>query len=114
MTISIKKPLLKTSMNIVDQGRRTLIASAAIGLVAAGTATVLDPNLASAATEDAIRPFRANAADEDLMDLRRRIQMTRCRIRRRSPISRREFSFQNSGLSLSIGRRYDWRKAKRS
>jgi pimeloyl-ACP methyl ester carboxylesterase len=113
MTISIKKAASKSQHDIVDQGRRTLIASAAIGLAAAGTATVLDPNLASAATEDAIRPFRANAADEGLMDLRRRIQMTRWP-------DRETVADQSQGIQLSKlrplveywGTDYDWRKAE--
>ncbi|MGO4568340.1 epoxide hydrolase family protein [Rhizobium sp. 2YAF20] len=113
MTISTKKPASKNQHDIVDQGRRTLIASAAIGLVAAGTATVLAPNLASAATEDAIRPFRANAAGEDLMDLRRRIQMTRWP-------DQETVADQSQGIQLSKlrpfveywGTDYDWRKAE--
>jgi pimeloyl-ACP methyl ester carboxylesterase len=113
MTISTKKPSSKNQHDIVDHGRRKLIASAAIGLVAAGTATVLGPNLASAATEDAIRPFRANAAGEDLMDLRRRIQMTRWP-------DQETVADQSQGIQLSKlrplveywGTVYDWRKAE--
>lgn len=48
-----------------------------IAIVVAGAATLLPPQLATALTSDAIRPFRVNIPEEQLVDLRRRIAATR-------------------------------------
>lgn len=53
--------------------RREVLAASA----AAGAASVLPANASTAATPGSIRPFRFKASDEDLADLRRRLQMTR-------------------------------------
>ncbi|PZM14822.1 epoxide hydrolase family protein [Rhizobium tubonense] len=113
MTTSIENPASEDRQENVDQGRRKLIASAAIGLVAAGTAGVLRPSTASAAAGDTIQPFRANAPDEDLMDLRRRIQMTRWP-------DKETVQDQSQGIQLLKlkpiveywGTKYDWRRAE--
>ncbi len=113
MTTSFKGLASKNRHEVIDQGRRKLIASAALGLVAAGTASVLRPNIVSAATADTIRPFRANASDEDLSDLRRRIRMTRWP-------DQETVADQSQGIQLSNlrplveywGTDYDWRKAE--
>ena len=49
-----------------------------LGTTAALTASILIPANVSAATEDAaIRPFRINVPEEELIDLRRRVAATR-------------------------------------
>ncbi|MBR0799674.1 alpha/beta fold hydrolase [Bradyrhizobium jicamae] len=48
-----------------------------MGLAVAGAASLFPPHRASAATSDAIRPFHINIAEEDLVDLRRRLAATR-------------------------------------
>ena len=61
----------------IDLDRRQLLSAAAIGVAAASAARLFAPNIASAATNDAIRPFRINAPEEDLLDLKRRLAATR-------------------------------------
>src|SRR5688572_14695191 len=59
----------------IDQSRRWLL-----GTVAAMTATSLIPSplaAVAASVSDAIRPFRVNIPEEQLVDLRRRINATR-------------------------------------
>ena len=53
--------------------RRDLLAASA----AAGALSVLPVGVAKAADGDAIRPFRVNIPEEELVDLRRRIAATR-------------------------------------
>src|SRR6266705_5152670 len=60
----------------IDHQRRRLLGTAAKGIVAAGAASLLPSQLA-AAPDDAIRPFRVNVPEADLVDLRRRIAATR-------------------------------------
>jgi pimeloyl-ACP methyl ester carboxylesterase len=57
--------------------RRRLLSTAAIGLVALGTAGLLPVFAAEAPASKAIRPFRINIPEEDLVDLKRRLAATR-------------------------------------
>ena len=59
----------------INQDRRRLLGTAAIGIVVAGAAGLLPSQLAAASANDAIRPFRVNVPDKDLVDLR----ATHCR-----------------------------------
>src|SRR5690242_14746675 len=66
----------------VDRDRRRLLITAAMGLAAAGVAGLLPSGAAPAAgvppaTGDAIRPFRVDVPERDLIDLRRRVLVTR-------------------------------------
>src|SRR5271166_738418 len=61
----------------INQDRRQLLTTAAMGMVAAGAASLLPRSSASAAEADAIRPFRIDVSEEDLADLRRRLAATR-------------------------------------
>ncbi|AYG58150.1 epoxide hydrolase family protein [Rhizobium jaguaris] len=110
-----KQPASGHQQEVIDQGRRKLIASAAIGLVAAGAANIF-PALAApapAAAEDAIRPFRAKASAKDLSDLRQRIRMTRWP-------DKETVDDQSQGIQLAKlkplvehwGSEYDWRKGE--
>jgi pimeloyl-ACP methyl ester carboxylesterase len=67
---------IKTSENI-NEDRRRLLSTAAMSIAVAGTASLLPARLAAAAQGDVIRPFRFNAPEEQLVDLRRRIAATR-------------------------------------
>jgi pimeloyl-ACP methyl ester carboxylesterase len=62
---------------VVDQNRRQLLSTAAMGIAAAAAVGLFPAHTASAATSDAIRPFRVNIPEEDLVDLRRRVKATR-------------------------------------
>ncbi|MGJ4940442.1 epoxide hydrolase family protein [Bradyrhizobium sp. HKCCYLS1011] len=61
----------------VDLDRRRLLAGAAIGLAAASAASIFPVTPARAATNDAVRPFRIDVPEDDLVDLRRRLAATR-------------------------------------
>ena len=61
----------------IDHNRRRLLATAAMGLAAAGAANLFPSRLVAAPAGDAIRPFRVNIPEEQLVDLRRRIAATR-------------------------------------
>jgi pimeloyl-ACP methyl ester carboxylesterase len=61
----------------IDQDRRWLLATAAMGMAAAGAASLLPSQLAAATADDAIRPFHVNIPEADLTEMRRRINATR-------------------------------------
>jgi pimeloyl-ACP methyl ester carboxylesterase len=61
----------------IDHDRRRLLGAAATGIAVAGVASLLPANLAAATEGDAIRPFRINIPEEQLVDLKRRVSATR-------------------------------------
>jgi pimeloyl-ACP methyl ester carboxylesterase len=96
----------------IDHDRRRLSGVAAIGIAVAG-ATTLFPARPAAAAEDAIRLFRVNVPEEQLVDLRRRIAATRWP-------ERETVADESQGVQLGAlqeiarywGTDYDWRKAE--
>jgi pimeloyl-ACP methyl ester carboxylesterase len=95
---------------VVDQDRRELLSTAALGIAAAAAASLfpVDP---APATSDAVRPFRIDVPEEDLVDLRRRVRATRWP-------DRETVTDQSQGVQLAKlrelvrywGAAYDWRK----
>jgi pimeloyl-ACP methyl ester carboxylesterase len=89
--------------------RRDLLAAS----VAAAALTALPTGLANAVEGDAIRPFRVDIPEQDLVDLRRRIAATRWP-------DRETVDDQSQGIQLAKirplveywGTGYDWRKAE--
>ncbi|NEU99781.1 epoxide hydrolase family protein [Bradyrhizobium uaiense] len=61
----------------IDHDRRKLLTGAAFGLAAAAAASLFPSHPAAAAANDAIRLFRIDIPEEDLVDLRRRLAATR-------------------------------------
>ncbi|MER9440559.1 epoxide hydrolase [Mesorhizobium sp. M0340] len=61
----------------IDQDRRRLLSTAAVGIAAAGAASLLPSHKAAASTSDGIRPFTVSFPQEELTELRRRIVATR-------------------------------------
>ena len=61
----------------INQDRRWFVETAVAGIAAAGTLNLLPERAAAATGDDAIRPFRINFPEEQLVDLRRRIAATR-------------------------------------
>jgi len=94
-----------------DQDRRELLSTAASGIAAAAAASLFPVDAAPAATSDAIRPFRIDVPEEDLVDLRRRVLATRWP-------DRETVTDQSQGVQLAKlrelvrywGTDYDWRK----
>ncbi|GLS20332.1 multidrug MFS transporter [Labrys miyagiensis] len=60
----------------IDQNRRKFLGTTGAGILAVAGAASL-PSPASATPADAIRPFRIDVPEEDLVDLRRRLAATR-------------------------------------
>jgi len=95
----------------IHQNRRQLLTIATMGIAAAGAASLFPAYPASAATTDAIRPFRIDVPEEDLVDLRRRVVATRWP-------DRETVADQSQGAQLAKvqelvrywGTDYDWRK----
>jgi pimeloyl-ACP methyl ester carboxylesterase len=106
---------MNTSMTseAVDQDRRRLLTSAAMGIAAVGAANLLSSPMAAAPGGDDIRPFRINVPEEQLVDLRRRINDTRWP-------DKETVTDQSQGAPLAKlqellrywGSSYDWRKAE--
>jgi pimeloyl-ACP methyl ester carboxylesterase len=67
---------MQDGSEIMKPDRRQLLRGAAMGL-ATGVAKMLGLSRASAAEADAIRPFRIDVPEQDLVDLRRRLAATR-------------------------------------
>jgi len=63
------------TLEVIDQDRRRLLGAATIAVASA--ANLFPSQLVAAPTSDAIRPFRVNVLEEQLVDLRRRIAGTR-------------------------------------
>ena len=81
MSTHLKTPVAiaatEANREAIKHDRRKLLAGAAMGLAAAGAASLFPIHSALAATNDAIRPFRINVSEEALVDLRRRLAATR-------------------------------------
>jgi pimeloyl-ACP methyl ester carboxylesterase len=100
----------RSGSDVVDGRRRQLLTITAMAIAAAGTASLF-PALAPAAESDAIRPFRIDIPEQDLVDLRRRVLATRWP-------DRETVADQSQGVQLAKLRElarywetdYDWRK----
>ncbi len=95
----------------IDPNRRQLLATAAMGVAAAGAASLFPAYPAAAAATEAIRPFRIDVPEEDLADLRRRLRATRWPDRETvmdpsqgAPLAKLQ------ELARAWGTDYDWRK----
>jgi pimeloyl-ACP methyl ester carboxylesterase len=96
----------------VNPDRRQLLGVVAMGAVAAGASTLLPLQAASAAADTAIRPFRVNVPEHDLVDLRRRLAATKWP-------DKEIVGDQSQGVQLATAQRlvrhwqnYDWRKVE--
>jgi pimeloyl-ACP methyl ester carboxylesterase len=101
----------KADVDFMNPDRRQLLGTAAMGAVAASVSSLFPLQPAHAATSDAIRPFRVNVPEEDLVDLRRRLAATRWP-------DREIVADQSQGVQLTTVQQlvrywqtdYDWRK----
>jgi pimeloyl-ACP methyl ester carboxylesterase len=67
----------RSASEVIDQDRRELLTTAAMGIAVAAAASSFSAYPAPAATSNEIRPFRINIPEEALVDLRRRINTTK-------------------------------------
>jgi pimeloyl-ACP methyl ester carboxylesterase len=95
----------------IDQDRRRLLGTAAMGIAVAGSASLLPAHPASAAEGDAIRPFHIHFPEEALVDLRRRIAATRWPERETVTDPSQGVQFATiQKLARYWETEYDWRK----
>jgi pimeloyl-ACP methyl ester carboxylesterase len=112
-TAAVQRRRARAGSERIDQGRRKLLATAAMSLAAAGAAGLFPAYPARSATTDEIRPFRVNVPEGDLVDLRRRLRATRWP-------DRETVDDPSQGIPLAKlkplveywGTSYDWRKAE--
>jgi pimeloyl-ACP methyl ester carboxylesterase len=103
----------RSGCEVINQDRRQLLSTAAMGIAAAGAASLFPAYPAPAATSDEIRPFRVNVPEEQLVDLRRRILATRWPDR--ETVNDRSQGVQLAKFQELVrywGTDYDWRKAE--
>jgi pimeloyl-ACP methyl ester carboxylesterase len=113
MTNLIKAHAAVAGAEAVNKDRRRFLTTAAMGIAAAGVASLFPAHPAPAAAGDAIRPFRVHVPEADLVDLRRRIATTRWP-------DPETVDDQSQGIQLAKikplvaywGTGYDWRKAE--
>ncbi len=97
----------------IGQDRRQLLLTAATGAVLAGGASLLPSRVFAESTGEAVRPFRVNMPEEQLVDLRRRIAATRWP-------DRETVADESQGVQLATiqqlarywGTDHDWRKCE--
>ena len=97
----------------IDQDRRRLLGTAAMGIAVAATASLLPARLAAATTGDAVRRFRVSVPEEDIVDLRRRLAATRWPDQ--ETVMDRSQGVQLAKLQELVrywGTAYDWRKVE--
>jgi len=95
----------------IDHDRRRFVGTAVTSIAAVGIASLLPASLTAAAEGGAIRPFRINIPDDQLIDLRRRIAATRWPDR--ETVNDRSQGVQLAQFQELVrywGTDYDWRK----
>jgi len=103
----------QSSVDLINPHRRQVLNTAAMGVVAAGMASLFPIHRAAGSPSHAIRPFHVNVPDEDLIDLRQRLAATRW------PDSE-IVTDQSQGVKLATMQKlvrywqtdYDWRKVE--
>jgi pimeloyl-ACP methyl ester carboxylesterase len=97
---------------VIDQDRRRLLGMTAMG-IAASAAGLLPSPLAAAPASETIRPFRVNISEEQLVDLRRRINATRWPDQETVDDGSQGPQLKNfQDIILYWGTNYDWRKVE--
>jgi pimeloyl-ACP methyl ester carboxylesterase len=97
----------------INRGRRRFIGGAATSIAAVGIGSLLRADPATAVEGDAIRSFRINIPEEQLVDLRRRIAATRWPDK--ETVADESQGAQLAKLQQLVrywGSGYDWRKAE--
>jgi pimeloyl-ACP methyl ester carboxylesterase len=104
---------MNTSKEAIDQDRRRLLGTATVGIAAASASSLLPSRLAAAPEGDGIRPFRFEASEEQLAELRRRVAATRWP-------DKEQVTDETQGVRLATMRNlaqywqtgHDWRKVE--
>src|ERR1700730_12123944 len=97
----------------IDQDRRRMSGTAAMGIAAAGAASLLPSQSAAAPAGDSIRPFRVNIPEAVLADLRQRLAQTRLPDKETVTDYSQGVPLKTVQQVLSYWQRdYDWRKVE--
>jgi pimeloyl-ACP methyl ester carboxylesterase len=96
---------------VIDQDRRQLLSNAAMGIAAAGAASIFPAFKSNAAPSAEIRPFRVHFPEEALVDLRRRVSAAKWPSREivRDATQGVQFATMQK-LARYWATDYDWRK----
>ena len=96
---------------VIDQDRRQLLSNAAMGIAAAGAASIFPAFKSNAAPSAEIRPFRVHFPEEALVDLRRRISTTKWPSQENVKDATQGVQFATmQKLAQYWATDYDWRK----
>jgi hypothetical protein len=98
----------RSGSEIISQDRRRLLGIAAMGIVVAGATNLPPTRLAAASKTEAIRPFKINIPKDQLVDLRRRLTLTRWPDRETVSNDLRAYSWPRCRSSLPTGAK--WRR----
>ncbi len=104
---------MSPSQDTVDQDRRRLLGTATVGLAAASASSLLPSQLTAAPAGDGIRPFRYEASEDELADLRKRVAAARWP-------DKEQVTDETQGVRLATMRNlaqywqttHDWRKVE--
>jgi pimeloyl-ACP methyl ester carboxylesterase len=101
----------KAVSEVIDQDRRQLLSNAAMGIAAAGAASIFPAFKSNAAPSAEIRPFRVHFPEEALVDLRRRVSAAKWPSREivRDATQGVQFATMQK-LARYWATDYDWRK----
>lgn len=98
---------------VIDQSRRRLLSAAAMGILTAGVTNIRPTHRAAASEAEAVRPFRIDVSQSQLIDLRKRILASRWP-------DREPVADDSQGIQLATmqelahrwGGGYSWRKVE--
>jgi pimeloyl-ACP methyl ester carboxylesterase len=96
---------------VIDRSRRRLLSAAAMGILTAGVTNCLPTSRAASSETEAIRPFRIDVSESQLIDLRKRILATRWPDREPAPDDSQGIQLATmQELAHRWGGGYSWRK----
>ena len=96
---------MNTSNDPVDQDRRRLLGTATLGIAAASASGLFTSQAGATSEDDSIRPFRFEATDAQLADLRQRVAATRWPDQEQVPDSTQGVQLATAQQLAAIGRR---------
>src|SRR5262249_1267213 len=104
---------MKTGREAVDQDRRRFLGTAPAGMAAVGASSLLPSQPAAAPAGEGVRPFRFEASEEQLDDLRRRTAATKWPDKEQVPDTTQGVQLATmQALAQHWAKNYDWRKVE--
>ena len=104
---------MNTGRDAVDQDRRRFLETATAGMAAVGASSLLPSQPAAAPAGEGVRPFRFEASEEQLDDLRRRTAATKWPDKEQVPDTTQGVQLATmQALAQHWAKNYDWRKVE--